>query len=91
MASGLVQGFSVAAMLGRYSKFFEVVTLGSKSNRFAIPELEPVWVVGIFAARRLGFAKSIHTAFIFNIYNFFVNFSFGYDLLLIVVAKAFIY
>ena len=74
-------------MLSPYSKSFEVMTLGSKSNRFAIPKLERDWVVVSFAARLLGFAKSIHTAFI----NFFVYFSYSYDLLLIVIAKTFLY
>ena len=70
MDIGLVQWFSFAAMLSPYSKSFEVVTLGSKSNRFAIPKLESDWVVVFFAARLLGFAKSTHTAFIFYIYKF---------------------
>ena len=56
-----------AAMLGPYSKSFEVVTLGSKSSRFAIPKLERNSVAIFFAARLFGFAKSIHTAFIFYI------------------------
>ena len=51
MAIGLVQWFSFAAMLGPYSKPFELVTLGSKSSRFAIPKLECDWVVIFFAAR----------------------------------------
>ena len=61
MAIGLVQWFFFGAMLSPYSKSFEVVTLGSKSNRFAIPKLEASWVVVSFAARLLGFTKSIHT------------------------------
>ena len=71
MAIGLVQRFSFAAMLGPYFKFFEVVTLGSKSNRFSIPKLKCEWIVVSFAARLLGFTKSIPTAFIFYIYKFF--------------------
>ena len=56
-------------MLGPDFKSFEVVALGSKSNRFAIPKLERDWIVVSFAARLLGFTKSIHTAFIFYIYK----------------------
>ena len=89
MAIGLVQWFSFAAMLSPYSKSFEVETLGSKSNRFAIPKSERDWVFVSFASRLLGFAKSIHTAFIFYIYKILGYFSFCYDLLLIVIAKAF--
>ena len=70
MAIGLVQWFSFTVMLGPYLKFFEVVTLGSKSNRFATLKLECDGVVVSFAARLLGFTKSIHTAFIFYIYKF---------------------
>ena len=70
MAIGLIQWFSFAAMLSPYFKSFEVVTLGSKSNRFAIPKLECDWIVVSFAARLLGFTKSIHTAIIVYIYIF---------------------
>ena len=53
--------------------------------------MECDWIVVSFAARLLGIKKSIHTAFI--VYNiiFFVSFSFSYDLLLIDIAKAFLY
>ena len=79
-------------MLRPYFKYFEVVTLGSKSNRFAIPKLECDWNVVTFAARLLGFTKSLHTAFIIYIYDFFgFFFSFSYDLLLTVIAKEFLY
>ena len=64
MAIGRVQWFSFAAMLSPHFKTFEDVILGSKSNRFAIPKLEREWIVVSFAARLLGFTKSIHTAFI---------------------------
>ena len=67
MAIGLVQWFSFAAMLGPYLK---VVTLGSKSNRYAFPKLECDWTVVYFAAQFLGFTKSIHTALTVYIYNF---------------------
>ena len=70
MAIGLIPRFSFAAMLGPYFKSFEVVTLGSKSNRFAIPKLKCDCVVVSFAARFLGFTKPIHTAFIFYMYKF---------------------
>ena len=70
MAIGLVQWVSFAAIMSPYFKSFEVVTLGSKSNRFAIPKLECDWIVDSFAARFLGFLKFIHTAVIVYLHNF---------------------
>ena len=66
------------------------MTLGSKLNRFAIPELECSWVVISFAARSLGSKKPLRTSFMVYIYNYLmlINF-FSYTLLLIVFAKAF--
>ena len=91
MAIGLVQWFSFGAMLGAYFKSFEVVTLGSKSNRFAIPKLECGWVVVSFAAGLLGLRNLYILHLSFTYINFFVNFSFNYDLVIIVIAKAFLY
>ena len=48
------------------------MTFGSKSNRFDIPELECSLVVIFFAARSLGSKKSLHTAFMAYIYNYFL-------------------
>ena len=70
MAIGLVQWCSFAAMLSPYFESFEVMTLGSKSNRFDITKLECDCIVYSIAARLLGFTKSIHTAFIIYVYNF---------------------
>ena len=89
MATGLVQWFSFTVMLGPYFNFFDVVTLGSKSIRFGTLKLECDGVVVSFAARLLGFTKSIHMLLSFTYINFFVNFSFSFDLLLIVFTKRF--
>ena len=42
-----------------------------------------------FAARSLGSKKSLHTAFMFYIFNYFLLVKFWYGLLLIVIAKEF--
>ena len=90
MAIGLIQWFFFAAMLSPYFKSFEVVTLGSKSNRFAIPKLESDWIVVFFAARLLGSTKFIHTAFIIYISNLLCYFRFSYDSILVNIANAFL-
>ena len=67
MAIGLVQSFSLAAIVSPYLKSLGRGDFGSKPNIFAIPELECRWVVIYFAARSLGSKKSLHTAIMFNI------------------------
>ena len=66
MAIDLVQWFSLAAMLSPYFKSFEYSDL-----RQQIEKAKADWFVVSFAARLLGFTKSIHTAFIVNINKFF--------------------
>ena len=89
MAIGLTQWFSLLRCLVHTLNPLRLDSLGSKSNRFAILELECSWVVISFAARSLGSKKSLHTAFMVYIYNYFLLIKFSYDLLLIVIAKAF--
>ena len=57
-------------MLSPYFKFFEGSDLGSKSNKFAIPELDCSWVAIFFAARSLGSKKSLHTEFMADIHKY---------------------
>ena len=57
-------------MLSPYLKFFDGSDLGSKSNKFAIPELECSWVAIFFAACSLSSKKYLHTEFMAYIYKY---------------------
>ena len=92
MAIGLFQCVSFASMSGQYSKSLERRDYGNKPNRFAIPRLVciRVFISLLLVPGALRNLYILHLYVLILLIRFLLVF-FSHDLLIVIIAKAFLF